>query len=146
MKTILLLLFFAVSAQAETKVTGGEISPTSSITISSLVVVSTTGLTLGGANTTISGYVNLPNGLLLQWGQISATMVHGNTYTATFPKPFPHSMLQVTGYMTNTAPSQTTITYCPLNGGDGINNFTCQYGAINGGAYASLFRYIAIGY
>ena len=39
------------------------------------------------------GYLIMPNGFILQWGQVTAT---STTETVTFPIPFPHRCLNIT--------------------------------------------------
>lgn len=103
------------------------------------------GLTDAGHSFGSNGYQKLSNGLIIQWGEYTATMTHGTSYTATFPVAFTNSCLQVDTSVSNTMATVTTVTYCPLTAKT-TSNFTFQYGSINGGSYATTVRYIAIGY
>lgn len=60
---------------------------------SHLDITSNTGLLLGTFSATANGYTYLPNGLIMQWGAVSANSTVGN---ATFPIAFPTACLSVT--------------------------------------------------
>jgi hypothetical protein len=52
----------------------------------------------GGASKTTNGYAYLPNGLILQWGQVAATGGSGaRNQTITLPIAFPNGFLNVVG-------------------------------------------------
>ena len=91
-----------------------------------------------------SGYANM-GGLIIQWGSYTATMAHGSSYSPAFPIVFPNATLQVVQGVGNTVGTGTTVTYTPITAIT-TSGFTFQYGAVNGGAYATTVRYIAIGY
>lgn len=100
-----------------------------------------------GTNQSLSsnGYQKLPGGLIIQWGEYTATMVHGQTYTVAFPIAFPNNCLQVDTSLSNTVSTVTTVISSPMTAKTS-SNFTFQYGAANGGGYNTTIRYIAIGY
>ncbi len=91
-----------------------------------------------------SGYANM-GGLIIQWGSYTATMAHGSSYSPSFPIVFPNATLQVVQGVGNTVGTGTTVTYAPITAIT-TSGFTFQYGAVNGGTYATTVRYIAIGY
>ena len=80
----------------------------------------------------------------MQWGTYTASMAHGSYYTVTFPIPFT-AILNVINTAANTVTTGTTVTYVPVTATSNTN-FTFQYGAINGGTYATSARWFAIGY
>jgi hypothetical protein len=57
------------------------------------VTVATNTFTLGTSSATANGYTWLPNGILLQWGTVSANVTVGD---ATFPVAFPTTCFSVT--------------------------------------------------
>ena len=57
------------------------------------VTVATNTFTLGTSSATANGYTWLPNGILLQWGTVSANVTTGD---ATFPVAFPTTCFSVT--------------------------------------------------
>lgn len=57
------------------------------------VTFATNTLTLGTSSATANGYTWLPNGILLQWGTVSANATIGD---ATFPIAFPNECFSVT--------------------------------------------------
>lgn len=82
-----------------------------SLTIGTTVVNSTgisiaanTGLAAGAVATTANGYTWLTNGILLQWGVVSANSTVGNV---TFPTTFPNALLSITATTVSTVTGQT---------------------------------------
>lgn len=55
------------------------------LTVTNSAVFSTNSVTMGAASVANPGYTRLPNGLLLQWGNVSVTSTTG---TITFPAAF----------------------------------------------------------
>jgi hypothetical protein len=79
-------------------------------------------------NLATPGYVKLPNGLILQWGQ--AANVASSTTTTTFPIAFPTTCLAVTGSGFQVAFGVQA--YIVLNG-KSVNSFTWGAFASNSG-------------
>ena len=96
-------------------------------------------------NLSNSGYQKLPGGLIIQWGEYTATMAHGSSYIITFPIAFPAKCLQVNTSVSNTVATGVTVVYSPITART-TSNFTFQYGAVNGGGYNTTIRYIVVGY
>lgn len=92
-----------------------------------------------------SGYIKLAGGIIIQWGEFTGALVHGSLYSPVFPIAFPNSALQTVGYVTNTADTTTTATYCPLTA-QSASGFTFQFGSLDGSTYNTTLRYFAIGF
>ena len=107
--------------------------------------VALTAFTGTNQSLTGSGYQKLPGGLIIQWGEYTATMTHGQTYTVAFPIAFPNNCLQVNTSVSNTVSAAVTAISSPITAKTS-SNFTFQYGAVNGVSYNTTIRYIAIGY
>lgn len=107
--------------------------------------VALTDFTGANQSLTSSGYQKLPSGLIIQWGEYTATMVHTQTYTVAFPIAFPNNCLQVNTSVSNTVSTGVSVVALPITAKTS-SNFTLQYGAATGGSYNTTIRYIAIGY
>ena len=59
------------------------------------ITITTNTLNLGVSSLTANGYSYLPNGLLMQWGNITLTMNATTSNTLSFPVAFPHSCFNV---------------------------------------------------
>jgi len=94
---------------------------------------------------TSNGYTKLPNGLILQWGTATNTVVHGGTCNVIFPLVFPTMALNIINTISDTINTITTLTAVPSSNLT-TSGFSYQYGAINGGAYTHSARWLAIGY
>lgn len=105
----------------------------------------TTQSTAGAISSAASGYQRLPSGIIIQWGEYTATMSHTVQYTATFPIAFPNACRQVVAYVGPTVTTGVTPVTCPFVSSN-TTTFTFQYGTVNGAAYATTVHYIAIGY
>ena len=92
-----------------------------------------------------SGYQKLPSGLIVQWGEYTANMVHVTNYSPVFPITFPNACLQVTHLVGPTVTTGTTSVFCQFVSKT-ASNYTFQYGSINGATYTTTVRYVAIGY
>ena len=92
-----------------------------------------------------NGYVKLPSGVIIQWGTMSGTGVHGTSYSFTFPLAFPTACQSISATIQQGVSTVTTIVYMPTTALSTTGS-TVQYGAINGGAYTYSYRWQAIGY
>lgn len=76
-----------------TLIIANTIANTTGIYAPTVSVSTNTGLTVGTSSKSANGYSYLPNGVLLQWGTVSANNTVGN---ATFPIAFPTACQSVT--------------------------------------------------
>lgn len=90
---------------------------------------------------TTSGYTKLPNGIVIQWGTVTALSLGTNT-TAGFPLTFPTACLQVIAGVMNNSIAATTTT-----GQWGTGAYTTTgFGLYNRTNLNLDFNWIAVGY
>lgn len=80
-----------------------------------------------------NGYYKLPNGLILQWGQVSASS--GTLKTITFNIPFPTAILYVNANIENLSPIAVSVANLSLT----------QFSAIHNSGSASNMHWFALG-
>lgn len=87
----------------------------------------------------VPGYITLPGGLILQWGQNVADATPGSTYTFTFPVAFPNACLgvQLTELGTGNADAKLSAA-TPTTSGLTVH--------VNGTTDATGVMYFAIGH
>lgn len=90
---------------------------TGSVTVSSLTVNSTTGLTISTFSATANGFTYLPGGLLMQWGSVS--IAANSTSTFYFPKVFSNACYSL------------TATHGPQGAWQGYNVYVTGPGGVN---------------
>jgi hypothetical protein len=97
----------------------------------------------GLANKNTSGYLKLPGGIIIQWGQFSTMVLTGNTsYAVTFPLAFPNACLNVmTSHYAQAVLGPNTYTF-----GSDLGSLTgfSVYGGTNTSGMG--FKWVAIGY
>lgn len=86
--------------------------------------------TIAGTNQGITGvnsangYVNLPNGLILQWGMISGITAADGSASVTFSIPFPNNVFNITTSHIISAASGSIISSCSIQSGYTKTGFT----------------------
>jgi hypothetical protein len=91
-----------------------------------------------GQSLTANGYVKLPGGMIIQWG--NGTAVGGGIGQANFPIPFPNACLQLT------ANSVSSNIVMAVNTFDAAGYTIYANLGTTGAGTDTSFRYIAIGY
>jgi hypothetical protein len=86
-----------------------------------------------------SGYVQLPGGLIMQWGS-GSTVTSGET-TVTFPEAFPNNVYQVLVSANGVTSSTAFVT----SEGATTSGFKVSGWAVSGSRAATPYNYIAIG-
>ena len=133
-KLIFLLLLLPAIANAETKVTGNEISTTTAITVASL--------TISSASVLPNGFTYLPGGLLFQWGNVS--IAANTTSTFSFPKTFATSCFSLTA--THGPQGAWQLYTSSVLGPGGVNILsTSQFSLSNLDDYTVTYYWMAIG-
>ena len=103
------------------------------------ITITTNTLNLGVFSLTATGYSYLPNGLLMQWGNITLTMNATTSNTLSFPVAFPHSCFNVS-LTANTATGETMALIA-------VSTTTATVlGYFSGAPSARNFYWSAIGY
>jgi len=72
----------------------GNSSPTNTLSVNGTVAISTNTLNLGSSTKAANGYTYLPNGLLMQWGQLTTNA--GSTNTLSFSPAFTSNVYSLT--------------------------------------------------
>ncbi|WP_175947647.1 gp53-like domain-containing protein [Burkholderia pyrrocinia] len=95
-------------------------------------------LSLGdfASSLSLSGYQKLPNGLIIQWGEM---VTPGSSGTLTFPIAFPNSSLMVTGNPYNSSATAANVTFSTVGPS---NKASCPYYQNT----TTAIGWIAIGY
>jgi hypothetical protein len=103
------------------------------------ITITTNTLNLGVSSLTANGYSYLPNGLLMQWGNITLTMNVTTSNTLSFPVAFPHSCFNVS--LTANVASGETLALIAVS-----TTTATVIGYIGSAAAAHNFYWSAIGY
>jgi len=95
----------------------------------------------------VNGYQKLPSGLIMQWGVYSGVLVHGTSYTVTFPISFPTACLTVlpSVFQNSLISTTTSLGFFKVMTKQ-KTDFTGQWGWTAGGSAQTDFNYLAIGY
>lgn len=102
-----------------------------------------------GSSLAASGYQKLPSGLIVQWGQLSITLLAGGyTASVTFPVSFPNACLQVfpCGHFTNGDSSANADNFRAATYARSATGASFEYECINTQNTGSTLEYFAIGY
>jgi hypothetical protein len=105
------------------------------------------------ANGTVSaatnGYVKLPNGLIMQWGEhTDADIAHGEDFSVSFPLTFPTALLQIKGFPNDNAIDVTSNSMTSVQRiiSSSTSGFTAEVGNRNGAAMNMTYKWNAIGH
>lgn len=105
------------------------------------------------ANGTLSaatnGYVKLPNGLIMQWGEhTDADIAHGEDFSVSFPLTFPTALLQIKGQPNDNALSVTSSSMASVQRiiSSSTSGFTAEVGNVAGSAMNMTYKWNAIGH
>ena len=105
------------------------------------------------ANGTVSaatnGYVKLPNGLIMQWGEhTDADIAHGEDFSVSFPLTFPTALLQIKGFPNDNALSVTSSSMTSVQRiiSSSTSGFTAEVGNTAGSAMNMTYKWNAIGH
>ena len=123
---------------------GTPSAPTAAINTST-TQLATTAFANPASSLAANGYVKLPSGIIIQWGTLSGTGVHGTSYSFTFPISFPTACQSISATVQQGITATTTSVYMPITALS-TTGATVQYGAMNGASYTYSYRWIAIGY
>lgn len=124
---------------------GGTPSAPTAAVNTSTAQIATTAFANPASSLAANGYVKLPSGVIIQWGTMSGTGVHGTSYSFTFPLAFPTACQSISATVQQGVTTLTTVVYMPITALS-TTGATVQYGAVNGGSYTYSYRWQAIGY
>jgi len=91
--------------------------------------LATTAFVNPGNSQAASGYVELPSGIIFQWG--SASMSAGGYSAVTFPVTFPSALYQAYGVGRSSSSTQNVVMWNP---GASTNSYA-EFAAVNGSTY-----------
>ena len=124
--------------------TGSPVAPTAAVNTST-TQLATTAFANPASSLSANGYVKLPSGIIIQWGTMSGTGVHGTSYSFTFPLAFPTACQSISATVQQGVATTVTSTHLPITALS-TTGATVQYGSTNGGSYTYSYRWQAIGY
>tara|TARA_R110000787_G_scaffold280921_1_gene391931 strand:+ start:27 stop:815 length:789 start_codon:yes stop_codon:yes gene_type:complete len=103
----------------------------------------------GTVSATTNGYVKLPNGLIMQWGEYTDTSIaHGEDFNVSFPITFPTALLQVHGQPNDNAVSVISQSHADFQRiiSTSTGGFTAEVGSFNGSSMNMTYKWNAIGH
>mgnify|MGYP003627078305 CR=1 FL=1 len=103
----------------------------------------------GTVSAVTNGYVKLPNGLIMQWGESTDTdIAPGEAFTVSFPITFPTALLQVQGQPNDNVKNTTSgdLASAQRITASSTSAFTAKVGNISGANMNMTYKWNAIGH